>query len=149
MSDHPKPSITSDVVVYHNGQILLIERAKDPFKGSWALPGGHFDINKDISIQHGGLRELEEETHITAKIENLYYVGYWDAPDRDPRGRYIGFCWAYFASAEDVKSAHADDDAKRYAWFPIKKLPELHFSHDEMIKLADRKYFYIIRTRIR
>ena len=41
---YPHPAITADNVVFgfdgRDLHILLIERGLEPFKGSWALPGG-------------------------------------------------------------------------------------------------------------
>lgn len=139
---HKQPVITADVIVLYknrlapssNLQILLIERGKDPHKGCWALPGGHFDVDVDESILDCAVRELGEETHINTLGSKLQYVGYFDKKDRDPRGRYVGFCWVYYATDFDVANARADDDAAKLKWFDLDNyLPEFAFDHQEMI----------------
>ena len=84
--EYPRPSVTVDAVVFgFDGaelQILLIERAHDPFAGSWAIPGGFVDKNE--SLEAAALRELQEETGITRVfLEQLYTFG---DVGRDPRG---------------------------------------------------------------
>ncbi|MEO0733102.1 MAG: NUDIX hydrolase, partial [Bacteroidota bacterium] len=94
--EYPRPSVTVDIVVYgYDGgrqlKLLLIQRGSDPYKGSWALPGGFVDMEEDL--ESAALRELEEETGVKDLfVEQLYTFG---TPGRDPRGRVISV--AYFA----------------------------------------------------
>ena len=50
--DYPKPSVTADVLLFtvldNELNILLIKRNVDPFKGSWALPGGFVQIDESL-----------------------------------------------------------------------------------------------------
>ena len=53
--------VTVDAVVFCEGpRVLLIERANDPFAGTWALPGGFIEM--DETLEASASRELEEET---------------------------------------------------------------------------------------
>lgn len=131
---HPKPIITADIIVVHNGKILLIERGKDPFKGCYALPGGHFDIDTDASIKDCAVRELGEETCIYLPKNSLAFVDYFDKKGRDSRGRYVGFCWAVNVDFDMTFKAKAGDDAKSLTWFEFENLPKLAFDHKEMIE---------------
>jgi hypothetical protein len=42
--EYPRPSVTVDIALFRRTdagpEVLLIKRAKDPFKGKWARPGG-------------------------------------------------------------------------------------------------------------
>ena len=64
---YPHPAVTTDVVIFtirdHMLELLLIRRGSDPFKNSWALPGGFVNIDEDLEAC--ALRELEEETGVT------------------------------------------------------------------------------------
>lgn len=63
---YPHPAVATDSVVFgydgKNLHVLLIERGIEPFKGSWALPGGFLKMNE--TVEEGARRELEEETNI-------------------------------------------------------------------------------------
>ena len=55
---YPHPAVTTDSVIFgfdgSNIYILLIERGFEPYKGSWALPGGFLRI--DETVEEGAKR---------------------------------------------------------------------------------------------
>jgi ADP-ribose pyrophosphatase YjhB (NUDIX family) len=51
-------------VVWHEGKVLLVQRAHNPGKGFWTIPGGYVD--QDEGISHAAAREIVEETGIIA-----------------------------------------------------------------------------------
>src|SRR5690349_18879194 len=81
--------VTVDAVVFgYNGQsldLVLVRRAIDPYKGSWALPGGF--VRSDESIEEALRREVREE----AGLGELYFEQLYTFGDvgRDPRGRVV------------------------------------------------------------
>lgn len=123
---------TSDVVLIAAGHVLLIERGWDPFEGMWALPGGHVDPG-ETSLT-AAARELAEETGITVPVSALQQVGTFDAPGRDPRGRYVTV--AYTATLPEAVAPSAGDDATAARWWPLNALPELAFDHAAIIRAA-------------
>lgn len=121
---------TADVVVIRSdGRVLLIERGWDPFEGAWALPGGHVDRG-ETSLE-AAARELKEETGITVPAYDLRQVGVWDAPGRDPRGRYVTVAYLAFVPADTT--AVAGDDARTAGWWPMDGLPDLAFDHADIV----------------
>ena len=80
--DHPeydKPSVTVDIVImgYNKGEdqlkILLIQRRGNPYRNSWALPGGFVERNE--STNDSVRRETAEETGLTIgrkSVEQLH-----------------------------------------------------------------------------
>lgn len=132
---YPRPAVTVDVVAVrgpaHSPEVLLIRRARAPFKGAWALPGGFVGIDEDLP--DAARRELFEETGIRARC--LVELGVFGRPDRDPRGRVISV--AYLARLARPDIARAGDDASSAEWFPMKKLPKkLAFDHAEILARA-------------
>jgi len=117
----------------------LIRRKKEPFAGSWALPGGFVDENERLF--DAAQRELEEETGISvADLEQLYTAG---DPGRDPRGWTVSV--AYLAQVHpDRLRPVAADDAEAVSWFPLDDLPQLAFDHAKILararaRLTDRQ----------
>jgi len=133
--EYPRPSVTVDAVVFGFDsaelQILLIERAHEPFAGSWAIPGGFVDKNE--SLEAAALRELQEETGITRVfLEQLYTFG---DVGRDPRGWVISV--AYYALVKPSEHpAAAASDARQARWFAVSALPPLAFDHKEIVATA-------------
>lgn len=65
-----RPS-TAAILTNKKGEILLVKRSDEPFKGYWDLPGGFVDAGE--SLEEALKRELAEETGL--KITELKYVG--------------------------------------------------------------------------
>ena len=63
---YPRPALTVDIVAFsvQNSKlsVLLIERASDPYKGMWALPGGFVEI--DENLEAAAERELRRGNRI-------------------------------------------------------------------------------------
>ena len=135
---HPHPAVTTDVVIFtiqdEKLKVLLIQRAGEPFKDKWALPGGFVEIDEDL--EHAAARELEEETGVAGVyLEQLYTFG---GPDRDPRERVITV--AYYALVPiDRLHLRAASDAKQVQWFPCRRLPQLAFDHKQIIAMARQR----------
>lgn len=143
--EHPRPAVTVDVVVfgYQDGEalkLLLIQRAGEPFRGQWALPGGFAEMDEDLETS--ALRELEEETGVkNIFVEQLYTFG---KPGRDPRGRVISVAHYALVNLSD-HPAMAASDAARAEWFALDNLPELAFDHAEIIAAATER----LRAKVR
>lgn len=124
------PRVCTDCVVARKDEVLLIKRNTVPFKGMWCLAGGHVDIGE--TAEQAAIREVKEETGITAKITDL--VGVYSGTKRDPRGTTVTICYLM----KYVKGGgKTDDEASEVKFFPIDKIPKkLGFDHAEMISDA-------------
>lgn len=126
---------TADVItVDENGRVLLIERGWDPYAGCWALPGGHVDRGE--TSRAAAVRELEEETGLRVDPAALVLVGVYDAPGRDPRGRYVTV--AYAVAVPAGTEATAADDATAVRWAPL-EMPGDDLAFDHALILADAR----------
>ncbi|WP_404869158.1 NUDIX domain-containing protein [Kitasatospora griseola] len=118
--------------------VLLIKRGKAPFKGRYALPGGHVDDGE--SAMDAAVQELEEETGVKVPPSWLREVGVYDAPGRDPRGRYS--TTAYVVTVPAGTQAVAADDAAAVRWVPVADLQgdlnDLAFDHGIILSDALR-----------
>ena len=131
--DYPRPAVTADCVVMTNEpfpKVLLVQRGSDPYKGSWAFPGGF--MNMEETIEQCAIRELEEETNL--KVKDISLIGVYSKVDRDPRGRTITV--AYLAIIDSPKAVEGRDDATKAEWFSINELPHLAFDHNVIMRDA-------------
>ncbi len=84
-------AVTVDIVlltvVERQLKVLLIERGKPPYEGAWALPGGFVQPDEDLG--EAAVRELLEETGISAEPSGLLQLGAYGQPERDPRMRVV------------------------------------------------------------
>jgi len=134
---YPRPALTVDIAVFRQieeqqVQVLLIQRAQAPFKGSWALPGGF--VHMDETLEQSAARELKEETGLVdMQLEQVHTYG---DPGRDPRGRTISVSFCTTLEDKVEISVSAGGDAGDVRWFTITELPELAFDHPQIINDA-------------
>lgn len=76
------PRAAASTAVIRDGHVLLVERGKGPRQGIWSLPGGHIEPGE--TAREAALRELMEETAVTAEISGL--VDVHDVIYRDDAG---------------------------------------------------------------
>ena len=129
-----KPSVTADGIVIKGSEIALIRRGKEPFEGSYALPGGFLDYGE--TLEECVIREVQEETGLKARIVEL--VGVYSAPDRDPRGHFVT---AVYHLEPTGGSLRAGDDASDAEWVHLDRLPKFAFDHGKIVQdyLSRRK----------
>lgn len=128
--EHPRFSVAVDLVVFAEDEdfklrVLLVRRGKDPFAGSWALPGGF--VNMDETLAEAAVRECEEETGLRPVVTPTM-LGVSDDPDRDPRGRVFGVSFA--AVVDKVTDVRGCDDAAEAAWFPVTEVCRMGLAFD-------------------
>ncbi|EHL07939.1 hydrolase, NUDIX family [Desulfitobacterium hafniense DP7] len=77
-------------VVWHEGKVLLVQRAHNPGKGNWTIPGGYVEQDEQIAVAI--TREIREETGIHAKP--LSVIALRDRPG-EKHDAYIVFLLEY------------------------------------------------------
>ena len=118
--------VAVDAVIEKNGEVLLLKRAVEPFKGWWVLPGGGVKYGEQLV---GAVkREVKEETGLKVKV--LKYLGYYDKPGRDPRGHTISHAFLCKPISSKIDGSLEGREIK---WF--KKLPKkVGFDHRQIIE---------------
>ena len=117
------PKVAVIGLVLHEDRALLIQRAVDPAKGKWSLPGGYMDAGE--MPEEALRRELMEEVGLKAEIGELIDI----FPMAGVQSARIGIVLAF--RAEPYASAsipYAADDAQDAGWFRAEEIPvELAF----------------------
>src|SRR5256714_12528324 len=110
-------------------QVLLWERAKEPFAGCWSLPGGYLapgEKLEDSIRRHLAVKvDVRELSHLE-QLETL------SDPARNPSEWELATAYLGLVPA-DVDPAVPDDTR----WNPVSRLPELAYDHGA-IGLAGR-----------
>jgi 8-oxo-dGTP diphosphatase len=125
------PALTTDCVVFDDrGYVLLIRRKNEPFRGSYALPGGFVDVGE--RLEDACRRELSEETGL--KVGGLRLIGVYSDPNRDPRGH---TCSVAYLGSVGRAAVTAGDDAAAAEWVADWRAETLAFDHAIIIADAD------------
>jgi ADP-ribose pyrophosphatase YjhB (NUDIX family) len=111
-------------------QVLLWQRAREPFLGAWALPGGY--------LEYGETLEESIRRHLATKVDvrelsHLEQLITLSDPDRHPDAWVLGT--AYLGLVPEHIDPAVPDDTD---WHPVGDLPALAFDHDEVV-LAGRE----------
>ena len=102
-------------------QVLLWERARSPFQGSWGLPGGLLGARETL--------EASIQRHLAAKVDvrelsHLEQLETLSDPKRHPERRLIATAYLGLVPAGIDPKIPADT-----TWHPVDELPELAFDH--------------------
>ncbi|HJM66842.1 MAG TPA: NUDIX hydrolase [Candidatus Thalassarchaeaceae archaeon] len=129
----PKPSLAVDAVVTReNGnEVLLIRRGNNPWKGSWAFPGGFVELGENPL--DAVLRELKEETGVIGTNPEILSVR--GDPERDPRKHIVSIFYRVHVEGDSIPCA--GDDAEHAEWIEVKKAIEEGMAGDHVDVLRD------------
>ena len=97
-------SIGVGALVVKDGKILLVRRSHDPGKGYWTNPGGY--IEQWETIEETIIREVEEESGIKAKVNNILALR--DLP-RGIHNLYVAFGMEYISGTPRPDGMESDD----------------------------------------
>jgi ADP-ribose pyrophosphatase YjhB (NUDIX family) len=103
-----RPQLAVSAVIFRDGKVLLVRRARSPGKGFYSLPGGRVEYGE--SLHMALTREVDEETGL--KIEILGLAGWREVlPDSSATGGHyvimsFAACWV---GREPVLNEEHDD----------------------------------------
>jgi len=111
-------------------QVLVWQRAREPFRGAWALPGG--------LLAPGEALEASIRRHLEAKVDvrelsHLEQLATYGDPGRDPSAWTLAT--AYLGLVQLGLDPDVPDDTR---WHPVDTLPETAYDHGEIV-LAGRE----------
>jgi ADP-ribose pyrophosphatase YjhB (NUDIX family) len=109
--------------------VLLWERAREPFSGAWALPGG--TLVDGESLDRSILRHLAAKVDVR-DVSHLEQLGTWSDPARHPERWELAT--AYLGLVPLEVDPQIPDDTR---WLLVDALPETAFDHGAIV-LAGR-----------
>lgn len=126
------PVLAVDTIIEVEEGVILVKRAKEPFKDKYAIPGGHVEGNE--TVEGAAVREAKEETGLDIEIKKI--LGVYSEPRRDPRGHYVSVVYICKKLGGELRAA---SDAKEAKIFSIESLPELGFDHKKIFEDYKKK----------
>ncbi|CQD14913.1 hydrolase, NUDIX family protein [Mycobacterium europaeum] len=108
--------------------VLLWQRAKDPQRGAWSLPGGRLRNDEDMisSVR----RQLAEKVDLK-ELAHLEQLAVFSEPNRVPGARVIASTFLGLVPSPATPELPPDT-----RWHPVSCLPEMAFDHGPMVTHA-------------
>jgi len=114
------------VVLNERREVLLVRRAIEPFKGSWALPAGYQEI--DENPRETVVREVREEAGVEVRVLGLLDLLFVPEDPRRPANVAIFLC------ATDELRARPGVEETEAGFFALDALPaDIGFDNYERI----------------
>jgi ADP-ribose pyrophosphatase YjhB (NUDIX family) len=110
--------------------VLLWERARSPFKGAWALPGGYLVPGE--TLEESIRRHLADKVDVR-EVAHLEQLETLSDPCRSPQEWQLATAYLGLVPSDLDPSVPGDTQ-----WHPVDQVPELAFDHESIV-LAGRE----------
>ncbi len=130
----PVPGV--GVAVLDAGNLLLVQRGREPGRGLWAVPGGKVQLGETLTA--AAIREVEEETGLIVELGDVVWVGESIGPGDPPQWHFV---LTDFVGAVVSGTLLAGDDAFQAKWVPLEEAGAL--------PLTPTMYSLLERLRVR
>jgi ADP-ribose pyrophosphatase YjhB (NUDIX family) len=121
---HLNPKPCGEAVVVHAGRVLLMRRAREPWRGAWEVSGGFCEQAEHPA--RTAERELQEELGLTGRA--VAYLGSWMDTYQPAGGQALEHTLncAYLIELDDPDTMPRIDPEEVQAadWFDLDALPE-------------------------
>src|SRR6201990_1820684 len=108
--------------------VLLWQRAQDPQRGSWSLPGGRLRNDEDLTTSVR--RQLAEKVDLR-ELAHLEQLAVFSDPRRVPGARVIASTFLGLVPSPATPELPPDT-----RWHPVNALPPMAFDHGPMVEHA-------------
>jgi ADP-ribose pyrophosphatase YjhB (NUDIX family) len=109
-------------------QALLWQRAREPYAGSWALPGG--TLADDETLEESVLRHLADKVDVR-EVSHLEQLETRSDPGRHPARRELATAFLGLVPSDADPDLPADT-----RWHSVDGLPELAYDHEPILLAA-------------
>lgn len=108
-------SAAAGVVFNERGEVLLVRRAIEPYRGYWALPAGYQEIDEDPAATV--VREVLEEAGVEIEVHGLLDLLFVSNDKRKPANVAVYLCHAVGGVLKP------GEEESEVAWFSLDDLP--------------------------
>lgn len=108
-----RPFLGVGALIFDGRSILLVERAQEPLKGYWSLPGGIVEVGE--KLEEAIRREVLEETGLEIEPLEMFEIFERIMPDAEKRPEYHYVLMDYVCRVVGGQLAAASD-VSRAAW---------------------------------
>ncbi len=116
-----RPLLGVGALIIEGDRIVLVERAKDPLKGWWSIPGGLIELGERVA--DAVRREVREETGLEVEPGGLHEIYERLIHEADGKLEYHYVLLDYVCRVTGGALA-ASSDASRAAWVSADQLQE-------------------------
>ncbi|MEP7137803.1 MAG: NUDIX hydrolase [Chloroflexota bacterium] len=115
------------VIIEQDDKLLLLQRAHEPWIGSWMIPAGYVEADEDP--KDAAKREVLEETGLVVELSELVKTYYFAD---DPRGNGVSFV---FRATKISGEMRINSEATNAKYFFLDEIPVYLTlgGHDKMI----------------
>lgn len=132
------PTLTVDAVLFQiiSGvlHVCLIQRAQDPFKDAWALPGGYSPQGETTTEALARIVQYKAGLNINADLSYIEQLYTFDTVARDPRGHAVSV--TYMGCGRELSPDQAHSVVN---FFPVDQLPPIAYDHKDIIEYARKR----------
>ncbi|HEY6391935.1 MAG TPA: NUDIX hydrolase [Bryobacteraceae bacterium] len=114
-----RPFLGVGALIFEEGKLLLVERAKEPLKGYWSLPGGIVEAGE--KLEDAIRREVLEETGLEIESLSMFEIFERLIPDAEGKAEYHYVLIDYLCRPCGGK-LQAASDVSGVAWVPERNL---------------------------
>lgn len=116
----PRPQLAASAVIFRDGKVLLVRRARAPGRGLYSVPGGRVEHGE--TLHQAVAREVMEETSLTIDIAG--FAGWREVlPVAERPGHYLVISFAARWRGGDVVLNDELDDFRWIAPDHVGDLP--------------------------
>ncbi|HEV2689769.1 MAG TPA: NUDIX hydrolase [Bryobacteraceae bacterium] len=115
-----RPFLGVGALIFDADRILLVERAKEPLKGFWSIPGGIVETGE--KLEEAIRREVLEETGLEVEALSIFEIFERVIPDAEGKTEYHYVLIDYLCRRAGGR-LQAASDVSRVAWISKQELP--------------------------
>lgn len=131
-----RPFLGVGALIFESGKLLIVERAGEPFKGYWSLPGGILETGEKLG--EGVRREVREETGLEVEPLSVFEVFERIIPDAEGNTEYHYVVIDYLCRRVGGQLASASD-VSRVAWVSEQNLRDYRLT-DGTLSVVERAF---------